>query len=75
MLDPLVSTIINAEGWGISRHGKDSTFCLICLIMSVCISDQGIGLFPSLLHKGSSNCKRLTFCKLKNFVKAKLRVA
>ena len=55
MFDAYVSIIMTAEGWGIPRHGKDSTFCLICLTMSVCISDQGAVFFLSLLYKGAHN--------------------
>ena len=52
MSDASVSTITNAEGLGIPRHGKESTFCLICLKMSVCATDQGLGFFLTLLYRG-----------------------
>ena len=52
MSDASTSTIMNAEGWGLPRLGKDSTFCLICLTMSVCTTDQGLGFFLTLLYRG-----------------------
>ena len=58
MSDASVSKIMNAEGWGMPRHGKDSTFSLICLTMLVCISGYGVGMVLSLLYRGSHKCLR-----------------
>ena len=58
MLDASVSTIMNAEGLGMPRHGSDFTFSLICQTILVCSFVKGTGFFLSLLYKGAQ-----TWCK------------
>ena len=52
MSDAFVSTIMNGEGWGTPRHGKASTFCMICLTMSVCIAHHAFEFFPKSSIQG-----------------------
>jgi len=45
MSNTSVSTIIDANGFGMSKHGRDLSLSLTCLTIFVCSSVQGTGFF------------------------------